>query len=238
MAFEVQTEQFDGPLDLMLHLIQKNRLELFDLDIAVLADQYAAFLAAEPRLEKASEYLEELAGLVELKSRRLLPRPKPELPDNYEEDQRDKLVQRLVAYQAFKEAASQLQNQYEERALLHMRPPSSKITDWQKPVDGPLQGLAPALLSRSLKRALRRQAVLHPYETRMEVKEMSVEERVEQLVLMMREKRLYRFEELCQDCTSLHMVVLTFLAVLNLVHDGAYDCQCHEEEIYVGTLSS
>ena len=86
--FKVTIEQFEGPLDLMLHLIKEKELDLFDLDVNVLTDQYISYLNAmsEMHLEVASEYLVELAELIEYKSKKLLPRDNSELEDDYEED--------------------------------------------------------------------------------------------------------------------------------------------------------
>ncbi|MBP3399246.1 MAG: segregation/condensation protein A, partial [Erysipelotrichaceae bacterium] len=88
MAFQVNTVQFEGPLDLMLHLIKEHELDLFDLDISVLADQYLNYLNQMDflHLEAESEYLVELATLIEYKSRKLLPKDDSQLQDEYEED--------------------------------------------------------------------------------------------------------------------------------------------------------
>ena len=104
MKFHVSIEQFDGPLDLMLHLVKENKLDLFDLDMDVLASQYIDFIHEMQtlHLEVASEYLEELASLIEYKSRKLLPREKVEVEEEYEEDHREQLVQRLLEYQQYK----------------------------------------------------------------------------------------------------------------------------------------
>ena len=86
MAFQITMEQFEGPLDVMLHLIKENKLDLFDLDMNVLTTQYLAYLDAMEslHLEIASEYLSELAGLIEYKSKTLLPRAKVEISEEYE----------------------------------------------------------------------------------------------------------------------------------------------------------
>ena len=80
MGFEVETMKFEGPLDLMLHLIQEQKLDIFDLDMAVLADQYLSYLhkMESLQLEIESEYLVELSTLVEYKSKKLLPKKKDE----------------------------------------------------------------------------------------------------------------------------------------------------------------
>ena len=81
--FKVAIEQFDGPLDLMLHLIKENKLDLFDLDISLLADQYLLYIKKFDvlHLEIASEYLVELATLIEYKSKKLFPKEEADLND-------------------------------------------------------------------------------------------------------------------------------------------------------------
>ena len=87
MGFEVETLKFEGPLDLMLHLIHEQQLDIFDLDMEVLTDQYIAYLHAmeDLQLEVESEYLVELATLIEYKSKKLLPRHSDDLEDDYED---------------------------------------------------------------------------------------------------------------------------------------------------------
>ena len=120
MAFTIMIDQFEGPLDLMLHLIKDNKLDLFDLDMNILTDQYLQYLNAmeSMHLEVASEYLAELAGLLEYKSKKLLPREKVVSEEEYEEDQREKLVKRLLEYQRYKEVSAQFEQKYEERQLI------------------------------------------------------------------------------------------------------------------------
>ena len=107
MDFLITLDQFEGPLDLMLHLIKENKLDLFDLDMNVLATQYIDYIHAmqNMHLEVASEYLSELASLIAYKSKKLLPRENVEVEEEYEEDQRDQLVARLLEYQRYKEVS-------------------------------------------------------------------------------------------------------------------------------------
>ena len=88
MDFKVTIDQFDGPLDLMLHLIKEEQLDLFDLDISKLTDQYLNYIHAmqQLHLDIASEYLVELATLIEYKSKKLLPNVKDELEDEYQDE--------------------------------------------------------------------------------------------------------------------------------------------------------
>ena len=104
MAFAVETVKFEGPLDLMLHLIREQQLDIFDLDMDILTDQYIEYIHKMERLEIdiESQYLVELATLIEYKSKKLLPKPSEEIESEYEEDPKERLIRRLIEYQKFK----------------------------------------------------------------------------------------------------------------------------------------
>ena len=220
MAFTIMIDQFEGPLDLMLHLIKDNKLDLFDLDMNILTDQYLQYLNAmeSMHLEVASEYLAELAGLLEYKSKKLLPREKVVIEEEYEEDQREKLVKRLLEYQRYKEVSAQFEQKYEERQLMMSKPISEETNKWVHTVtEAEIDG-NPYDLIKAMNRVLRRLALSHPLETRMTVKELSLDERVVQIKKRLRDfVGKMSFEDLCSDCDSLHMVIVTFLSVLDLI---------------------
>ena len=220
MAFTIMIDQFEGPLDLMLHLIKDNKLDLFDLDMNILTDQYLQYLNAmeSMHLEVASEYLAELAGLLEYKSKKLLPREKVVIDEEYEEDQREKLVKRLLEYQRYKEVSAQFEQKYEERQLMMSKPISEETNKWVHTVtEAEIDG-NPYDLIKAMNRVLRRMALSHPLETRMTVKELSLDERVVQIKKRLRDfVGKMSFEDLCSDCDSLHMVIVTFLSVLDLI---------------------
>ena len=115
MSFTIETLKFSGPLDLMLHLIHEQQLDIFDLDMSVLTEQYINYLHAmeELHLEIESEYLVALANLIEYKSKKLLPVNKDE--EDSIEDPKEKLVQRLLEYQKYKEVSKTLYDSYMER---------------------------------------------------------------------------------------------------------------------------
>ena len=220
MAFTIMIDQFEGPLDLMLHLIKDNKLDLFDLDMNILTDQCLQYLNAmeSMHLEVASEYLAELAGLLEYKSKKLLPREKVVIEEEYEEDQREKLVKRLLEYQRYKEVSAQFEQKYEERQLMMSKPISEETNKWVHTVtEAEIDG-NPYDLIKAMNRVLRRMALSHPLETRMTVKELSLDERVVQIKKRLRDfVGKMSFEDLCSDCDSLHMVIVTFLSVLDLI---------------------
>lgn len=237
MPFKIMIDQFEGPLDLMLHLIKENKLDLFDLDMNTLTDQYLAYLNTMDslHLEIASEYLSELAGLIEYKSKKLLPREKVEIEEEYEEDQREKLVQRLLEYQRFKEITQTFKNKYEERQLLMSKPLSEETSKWAaNVVEEELKG-NPYDLIKAMEKVIRRQALLKPFETKMTIKELSLDERVVQIKHRLKDwVGKMSFEQLCEDCVDLHMVIVTFLSVLDLIkHKEITFTIDGEEEIWI-----
>lgn len=238
MKFTVTIDQFEGPLDLMLHLIKENKLDLFDLDMNVLTTQYIEFIhqMKDLHLEIASEYLSELASLIEYKSKKLLPREEVQVEEDYEEDQRTKLVARLVEYQKYKEISEKLRIDYENRQKHFTRPISPLVEQWSIPIESDtLENQSPYELLKAMNRVLQRMILLKPYETKVTIKELSVEERLEQIKERLKDSNdMILFETLCDDCSSLHMVIVTFLSILDLIHQKWLDFTIDSEDhIYV-----
>ena len=238
MKFTVTIDQFEGPLDLMLHLIKENKLDLFDLDMNVLTTQYIEFIhqMKDLHLEIASEYLSELASLIEYKSKKLLPREEVQVEEEYEEDQRTKLVARLVEYQKYKEISEKLRIDYENRQKHFTRPVSPLVEQWSIPIESDtLENQRPYELLKAMNRVLQRMILLKPYETKVTIKELSVEERLEQIKERLKDSNdTILFETLCDDCSSLHMVIVTFLSILDLIHQKWLDFTIDSEDhIYV-----
>ena len=182
MDFLITLDQFEGPLDLMLHLIKENKLDLFDLDMNVLATQYIEYIHAmqNMHLEVASEYLSELASLIAYKSKKLLPRETVEVIEEYEEDQRDQLVARLLEYQRYKEVSLALKDGYDQRQLHFSRPVSSLVEEWKIPVESDtLENQSPYDLMKAMRHCIVRMELLQPYETKVTIKELSLEEQLE-----------------------------------------------------------
>lgn len=234
MKFTVTIDQFEGPLDLMLHLIKENKLDLFDLDMNVLTTQYIEFIhqMKDLHLEIASEYLSELASLIEYKSKKLLPREEVQVEEEYEEDQRTKLVARLVEYQKYKEISEKLRIGYENRQKHFTRPVSPLVEQWSIPIESDtLENQSPYELLKAMNRVLQRMILLKPYETKVTIKELSVEERLEQIKERLKDSNdTILFETLCDDCSSLHMVIVTFLSILDLIHQKWLDFTIDSED--------
>ena len=231
--FKVTIENFDGPLDLMLHLIKEKELDLFDLDVNVLTDQYIAYLTAmeEMHLEVASEYLVELAELIEYKSKKLLPKDNSELEDDYEEDPKERLVRRLLEYQQYKEVSSELNTMYEERQNMLSKPISSEVDDWAKDTDNSTFEGNPNDLLKAMLRCMRRMQLSKPIETKHITREISMEHReLEVRSKLNRLPKTFHFKELLDDCHDKPMFIVTFLAVLDLARQHVLVFTVDEED--------
>ncbi|MBR3351415.1 MAG: segregation/condensation protein A [Erysipelotrichaceae bacterium] len=234
MDFKVNIDQFDGPLDLMLHLIKEGELDLFSLDIVKLTDQYLAYIHAmqQLHLDIASEYMVELATLIEYKSKKLLPNEKEELEDNYEEDESEQLVRRLIEYQKFKEVSAQFENLYNERMMMHDKPVSEIANEWTR-VDDSFKETSPYELIKAMQRCLKRFQLEQPYEVNITQKEITVDDRKKQLRKMIKKwNGNFTMTQSMEDCHDLYMVVVTFLSLLDMVHDGQITFTVKKNEVY------
>ncbi len=237
MEFNVNLEEFEGPLDLMLHLVHTSKLDLFSLNLDILAGQYLAYIrqALDRGLDVSSEYLVEFTSLMEYKSRKLLPkREEISTPDGYEEDPADQMARRLLEYERCKKQAMLLDQLHARRQSRIDRDPASLIEQWSASIQPDFTAhlhLKTADLQKAFERVMRRYQILRPYQTKMEVRELSVEERIEQiLALPVFGFEPFCFEELLKDTKTLHEAVVTFLALLDLVHEGKASVYLDEEE--------
>lgn len=222
MSFTVETTKFDGPLDLMLHLIKEQRLDIFDLDMEVLTDQYINYLQTMEKLELEieSEYLVELATLIEYKSKKLLPKKTEELEDDYEEDPKERIVRRLLEYQKYKEVSSELLEAFNQRQEQFAKPLSIDSINTNNLVDDQKLEGNPYDLLKAMTRVLRRMELSKPIETKLTAKEISTEDRILEIKSRLSTlPKTFNFENLVSDCHNVHEVIVTFLAILDMAKD-------------------
>lgn len=222
MGFEVETLKFEGPLDLMLHLIHDNKLDIFDLDMEVLTDQYIQYIhkLENLQLEVESEYLVMLTTLIEYKSKKLLPKKADEVDEDIE-DPKDKLVRRLLEYQKYKEVSGALYDKYVERQDQLSKPVSfdevikaSKDVEVQK-----LEG-DPYDLLKAMNKVLRRLQLSKPLDVKFTQKELSPEDRILEIKSRMKQlPETFAFDTLIEDCDDIHEYIVTFLAILDMAKD-------------------
>jgi segregation and condensation protein A len=216
-AFSVKLAQFEGPLDLLLHLIKKNELNIHDIPIALVTAQYLETieLMRELNLDLAGEFLVMAATLIHIKSKMLLPRPETAAGVEEEaEDPRDALVRRLLEHQKFKAAAGLLHEREQLRAAQWLRPDERVAAiagdDYEPELEVDLFTLLSAFRG-VIERAKQRPKVLLPPE------QISLETRIEQLLARLSETVACGFEDLFADAADRSALIVTFLALLEMI---------------------
>ncbi len=214
-GYPVRLDAFEGPLDLLLHLIKKNEVSIYDIPITLITAQYLEYLdlMQELNLDVAGEFLLMAATLIHIKSRMLLPRPDP-TQEAAEEDPREALVRRLIEHQKFKAAAE----------LLHERE-TVRSAEWRRPdhVVAEIAGAPPepeievdlfsllAAFKAVLERAKHRVQVPLPAEY------VSIESRIKALYARLSEAEACGFEALFADVDTRQGLIVTFLALLEMI---------------------
>jgi len=226
MSYRVKLAVFEGPLDLLLHLIKKEEVDIYDIPVARITDEYLQYLnlLETMNLDVAGEYLVMAATLTHIKSRMLLP-PSEDDTEEPDEDPRTDLVQQLVEYQRYREAAMALG----ERAVLtrdvFRRDPAAPETDQGEGIrlrDVSVTDLLEAF-REVMERALRES--FHEIVT----EEISVDECVELIVRRMEMDGPLRFRDLFAGAPSRRRMVATFLALLELVKRQAIQARQEED---------
>ncbi|HPW53177.1 MAG TPA: segregation/condensation protein A [Erysipelotrichaceae bacterium] len=234
MEFFITIEQFEGPLDLMLHLIKEKELDLFDLDINILTDQYIEYLHTmeKMRLDIASEYLVELASLIEYKSKKLLPSEVAELDDNYQQQQEIDLVKRLIEYKKYKEVTARLDDLYQQRSLKFDKPQSEIVNQWIE-INDNYESTSAYELIKAMNRCLKRFQLAQPYEVNITQKRISIDDRKRQLKINMKKfDEIFTLSNTMYDCKDLYEVVINFLAILDLVNENVLSFTVKDDEVY------
>jgi len=217
-AFPVKLSNFEGPLDLLLHLIRTNEVNIHDIPIALITAQYLAAidLLRELDLDVAGEYLVMAATLIHIKSKMLLPRPDTAAGVEGEdaEDPRDALVRRLLEHQKFKAAAGLLHEREQLRAAQWLRPDGRVAEmagdDYEPELEVDLFSLLTAFQA-VVERAKLRPRLLLPAE------QLPIETRIEQLLERLSETEACGFEDLFADVDDRGGLIVTFLALLEMI---------------------
>jgi segregation and condensation protein A len=212
--YPVHLQVFEGPLDLLLHLIKKHEVNIYDIPIALVTQQYLDYLGLmqELNLDVVGEFLVMAATLIHIKSRMLLPRPDPAQED--EEDPREALVRRLLEHQRFKAAAELLHEREIQRSAQWLRP-DDRVTDVvgeapEPEIEVDLFSLM-AAFRQVLDRARQRPRVLLPPE------QLPIETRIDQLLARLSTTEACGFEELFADVQTRGGMIVTFLALLEMI---------------------
>lgn len=216
MDINFKINEFEGPLDLLLHLIKKSQMDIMNIEIENITKQYLDYLAEQEKmnLEIASEYLVLASELIEIKSKLLLPNTKTENEDEEEIDPREELVNRLLEYQAYKEITKVLHEKENIRKEIYTKSPENinnyldeetKIT-----ADVSLDDLVDAF-----KKYLERKKESKPLKTKVTTNEITVSSRRHDIKNILKSKKKVSFFELFPVLTK-DYIVATFLAILEM----------------------
>jgi segregation and condensation protein A len=228
MELSVHLEAFDGPLDLLLHLIDKNKVSIYDIPIADITDQYLEYLDSmrQADLDIMSEFLVMAATLLDIKSRMLLPQEKNE--EGEEVDPRSELVERLLEYKMYRSISEELADLQKEAAPLYYHDPDipSEVRTYEEPVD--IDELLDGLTLKDLGRVF--ESVLRQKENRVdpirskfgkiEKEEVSLEDKMQELSVYAKSHRKFSFRQLLSGQSSRIQVIVTFLSILELMKTG------------------
>jgi segregation and condensation protein A len=225
VQYNVKIESFEGPLDLLLHLINRLEIDIYDIPVAEITEQYMLFIRAmkELELDVASEYLVMAATLLAIKSKMLLPKQEEifeeDLVSDYEDDDpREELMHRLIEYRKYKEAAQDLKLLEEERSHVYTKPPSD-MSEYSNQSDFQPQTLDVNLYDMlgAFQKLLRRKKLQKPMSTKITRQEIPIEKRMEEIIIELKngvgKKNFF-------DLFPYHIkdhIVVTFLAILELM---------------------
>ncbi|MCU6761347.1 Segregation and condensation protein A [uncultured Roseburia sp.] len=227
MDLQVKLETFEGPLDLLLHLLEKNKVNIYDIPIVEITNQYMEYIRQMQRedLNIMSEFLVMAATLLDIKSRMLLP---AEAEDEEAEDPRTELVEQLLQYKMYKYMSYELKDRQMDAGRLLFKMPSipEEVKKYEQPVD--LDELTADLnlqkLNQIFQSVMKKQVdKIDPIRSKfgkIEKEEVSVEDKMEYLEIYAKNHTSFRFRSLLERQRSRTEVIVTFLAVLELMKTG------------------
>lgn len=248
MGISYKLENFEGPLDLLLHLIEKNKVNIYDIPIVLITEQYLGYVSQMERtdLDLVSEFLVMAATLLDIKSKMLLPAEESE--EEEEEDPRAELVRRLLEYKMYKYMAQELEEREQEAERLLYKEPTipKEVAQYVPPVDldGLLDGLTLAKLQKIFDAVIKRKEdKIDPVRSRfgtIRKEPVSLEQRIVAFMDYARKHRSFSFRQVLERQSDRLEVVVTFLAVLELMKIGKIRLsQEHPfDDMYIETLEA
>lgn len=228
MAIEVKLEAFEGPLDLLLHLIEKNKVDIYDIPIVTITDQYLEYVNAMQKedLNVVSEFIIMAATLLDIKCKMLLPK---EVDENDEEiDPRAELVEKLIEYKTYKYMSLELKDMqlYAGKSVYREAHIPKEVAKYEAPVD--LDKLLSGIDMQKLQEVFdsvikRREDKIDPVRSKfgkIEKEEISLPDKISYVRKYAGNKKKFSFRQLLEKSESKQEIIVTFLAVLELIKSG------------------
>lgn len=215
MNYTVTIDNFEGPLDLLLHLIKESNMDIFTISLEEITKQYFLYIQKmeELNLNVVSEYLVMAAELVEMKSRTLLPNEKKEENDELEEDPKEALIRRLLEYQRYKEMTETFKELEKVRSEIYTKSPENRSLYSEEEIS--LGDVTLDDLLQAMEKFFERKEAEKPLNTKITKKEYSVSVRSHEIKTLLKQKKRVEFKELF-DVYSKDYIVVTFLSILDL----------------------
>lgn len=217
MNYDFVLNDFEGPLDLLLHLIKKDNISIYDINLSDLTNQYLEFIRnmETMNLDIASEYLVMAAELIVMKSKALLPKSEFDTEDDYEEDPREQLIKRLVDYQHYKEISEKLKNLEENRSEIYTKIPQD-LTEYIDKKELLIKyNISIDDIVNAMDQFVIRKDIEKPLSTTITKKGISIIEKSREIKDILKTKKKISFHELF-DANSKLEIIITFLAILEL----------------------
>ncbi|MFD2617683.1 segregation/condensation protein A [Terrilactibacillus laevilacticus] len=234
LEYKIKIDAFEGPLDLLLHLIKQLEIDIYDIPVAEITEQYLEFIHQMKVLELdvASEYLVMAATLIAMKSKMLLPKQEPEElydeEDVIEEDPREELMNRLIEYKQYKQAAEQFKT-FEQVQSEQFSKPTSDLKEYKQQLNGsppPMIGPRATIFDMlgAFQRLMKKKKLMKPLKTKIERNQLPIGQRMVEIVDVLEESKTpLTFESLFTYPDRTHIVV-TFLAMLELMKKHQIYC--------------
>lgn len=231
MDINVKLQAFEGPLDLLLHLIDKNKVDIYDIPIVEITDQYMDYvrhMEEEESLDVMSEFLLMAATLLDIKSRMLLPQEKKTDDAEEAEDPRAELVQQLLEYKMYKTISYELRDRQLNAGHIFYKEPTlpAEVLAYEQPVD--LQELMGdltlnklnSIFQQVIKRQDNRRDPIRSTFGKIKKEEVSMEQKMEWVIAFAKCHNTFSFRALLEASRSKTEVIVTFLCILEMMKHG------------------
>ncbi len=226
-TYNIKINEFEGPLDLLLHLIKKDNINIYEISITKITQDYLDYIhkMEELNIEVASSYLVMAAELMEIKSASLLPQKPKEEGEDEEEVSKEALINKLVEYQKYKELAPFFKEKEQKRKEIYIKSPE-KIKNYIE--ESKLLGTGNIDdLVKAMNAFLKRKDDEKPLTTKVTTKEYSIKERKQSILKTLKEKGRVTFTSLFEEYNKPYIVV-TFLSLLDMIKEGTIEVKQKE----------
>ena len=220
MDYSIKINEFEGPLDLLLHLIKQSNIDIYDIEISEITKQYLDYInkMEELNINVASSYIVMAAELMEIKSKSLLPK-KEEEPDEEDEEviSKENLINKLIEYKKYKEMAPSFKELEQTRQNIYIKSPE-KLNNYLDEIVVKNEDTSVDDLVDAFKKFLERKNLEKPITTKITNKEYSVKERKHNIKNILKEKKKVLFTELFEE-NNTGFIIVTFLSILEMTKE-------------------